>query len=181
MTGRAGNGPPGSPATEQLCRACGMCCDGTLFARALLAEGEPATLGKRALPLVEHEGKQALPQPCPAHQGSACGIYFERPRACVSYRCKLLQSLSLGGIDLDGAIAKVQRARALARAIGARLEVEARGRALYRSAELLFEGEGGAEWRRSQADLLLDMATFLRLARRDFGAGEVESLGGKNG
>lgn len=69
--------------SEVLCRACGLCCDGSLFGRVPLAEDE-----RVHLPLAP--GGNAFDQPCPAHVDDACTIYETRPRACREFTCRLL-------------------------------------------------------------------------------------------
>jgi hypothetical protein len=42
--------------------------------------------------------------PCPAHDGSACTVYEEGPKACVDYECDVLRSVGLGERDADEAV-----------------------------------------------------------------------------
>jgi Fe-S-cluster containining protein len=48
-------------------------------------------------------GKQAFDQPCLAHHDNRCTIYTQRPRACRSFECRLLEAHKAGKIDLDSA------------------------------------------------------------------------------
>lgn len=92
----------------ELCRRCGMCCDGTLFARAPLAPAEVEPLRARGLPVVG----QAMPQPCAALSGLLCAIYEARPASCRRYECLLLGSLREGEVSLDEALEVVADTRA---------------------------------------------------------------------
>ena len=96
--------PPG----EALCLSCGMCCDGSLFARVDLAPGEGAPLG--------HPGRDAMPQPCrqlgPAR---ACAVYAARPTKCRAYTCHLFDRVATGAVTPAFAASVVACARDLQR------------------------------------------------------------------
>ena len=64
--------------------------------------------------------------------------------------------------------------KALAQSIRQALPRETMSQALFTAAEALFDDEDArdAEWSRTHAGTLMDMATFLRLSRRDFGIRE---------
>jgi Fe-S-cluster containining protein len=91
---------------ETLCRACGLCCDGSLFGRVELEpdEVEPA----RRLNVLTH-----FDQPCPALATSGCTIYRDRPRSCRRFTCRLYERHRREGGPLDARLAVVRRARAL--------------------------------------------------------------------
>lgn len=110
-----------SAAASELCRACGFCCSGMLFAGIQLTEGEARASARLRLPLLQGEGGPTLLLPCPAHVG-ACTIYEERPSVCRAYHCQLIDELEQGDIDLEGALLRVERLRALADAIRPHLE-----------------------------------------------------------
>ncbi len=106
---------------SDLCLQCGLCCDGTLFQRANLAEGEQALaeslgLAFKAGPFGEH-----LELPCPRFDGGCCSVYsVPRPKVCGAYRCDLLDGYVAGTIHLDDALPVIQLVRSLTR----ELEVE---------------------------------------------------------
>lgn len=96
---------------ERLCLACGMCCDGTLFDRVPLAEEETARLKGTALTVIStQDGRPALRQRCSALEGG-CAVYHERPHACRTYRCLLLDALAQGEVDLADALQIVATTR----------------------------------------------------------------------
>lgn len=101
-----------------LCRACGACCDGSIFQRVSLEPGEVSLARRHGLRVVERGG--AFEQPCPAFRGSVegCGIYAERPRACHRFRCRLYERHRREGGPLEERLAVVARMREL----GERLE-----------------------------------------------------------
>lgn len=97
---------------SRLCRDCGLCCDGSFFARVPLAEGETVASG---LVVLENPlGGRYLPQPCRALQGGACACYEARPRACREYRCVLVTACMEGEVSLREALRTVARARDVA-------------------------------------------------------------------
>ncbi len=94
-----------------LCRRCGLCCDGTLFAWVTVAAGEIEPLRSLGLPVVQRpDGSPALRQPCPALSGRDCTVYAARPGPCRQFRCQQLIALEEGEIDLSEASAVVDRA-----------------------------------------------------------------------
>ena len=84
-----------------LCLSCGLCCDGTLFARARLVWSEAERLPLLGLPvLVQDDGSLFLTQPCQALDGARCRIYADRPRTCREYACDLADALAGNELDL---------------------------------------------------------------------------------
>jgi uncharacterized protein len=96
---------------EALCRACGMCCDGSLFGRARLDPDEVASAKKNRLHVVANEG--SFSQECSALVDGGCAIYEERPRACRAFVCRLHERLRTEGGDVTAYIERVRRAREL--------------------------------------------------------------------
>jgi len=100
-----------SEAVSILCRSCGLCCDGTLFAHVSLTADEAAALRERDLALESRrDGSFRLPQRCRALEGKVCAVYPNRPKPCAAYVCLLAQALSEGEIRLDEARATVEGA-----------------------------------------------------------------------
>ncbi len=111
-------------ATEQtLCQSCGICCDGALFSGVQLQPGDSAPALRELGVSVQKRGKSwRLLQPCAALNGCHCRIYAERPTRCRQFRCRLLDQLRDGEVDLDPALRVVRRARRLADQVLKRLE-----------------------------------------------------------
>ena len=97
-----------APLTDTLCLACGLCCNGVLFADVRPEPGDPSPL---------FAGRRRVPQPCPAFQAGdcACAIYAERPVRCRQFECLQLQGGRAGETTVAQALKKIRRARQLAR------------------------------------------------------------------
>jgi len=112
-----------------LCLACGLCCDGTIFADVKLqASDAPARLLALGLPLRSSKVKLAkaapglaLPrpgaahsckfdQPCAALRGQQCRIYEDRPNHCREFECLLLKGVKTGKTDKKAALGIILKA-----------------------------------------------------------------------
>ena len=145
-----------------------MCCDGTLFHWAALDEETHGFALRRQLPVVQHEGRPALLQPCAALDDSGrCQIYDDRPPSCFEYRCKVYRGVEEGVLEPEQARAKIARARAQSHRLYQHLGV---GRVGLRAIKnLIAEEQGSAAWRRDHGELLMDLVAFMRLGQIDFG------------
>lgn len=127
-------------AAEALCRACGMCCDGTLFELGRVeAQDDVPSLTARGLLITERQGRTFFQQPCTCFAGDTCAIYKARPSRCRQYRCQVLADLEDGAIAPADAHALVGRALSWRRVLigelgdrfgGASLGLAARWRAV---------------------------------------------------
>jgi hypothetical protein len=118
----AQKGGAGSPA-EGLCFACGLCCNGVIFADVRLQAGDDAErLRSLGLPLTagrpgrsQEADNSSRPirfrQPCAAFDGCRCRIYADRPRYCREFECVLLKSVSAGHTGRDAALGIIASAR----------------------------------------------------------------------
>lgn len=102
--------------SEQLCLACGLCCDGTLFDNVRLEPGDDANrLKSLGLPVVVSRGRERIarfPQPCAALCADrTCRVYAQRPVQCRTYECMVYQEHQAGRIDSAAALRLVKRAR----------------------------------------------------------------------
>ena len=96
-------------ATQELCRGCGLCCDGSLFwaVEVDAAEALPA-------PAKTHSAADGqLAQPCRFHQGGACSIYATRPHQCRAFVCDVLSAVQEGTRDLAWGRARIEAMRHL--------------------------------------------------------------------
>lgn len=89
------------PAEGDLCRQCGLCCNGAFHVLVKLQDEEVALLSK--YPLEEHPTKQAFLLPCSMHEG-VCTIYEDRPAPCRDFTCGVLLELRAGEITYDEAV-----------------------------------------------------------------------------
>lgn len=97
---------------QEICVTCGFCCDGTLFAHALLNPGEKGNLPEKIEEnLFSAAERDYFHLPCRYFNGR-CSIY-DRQRAdvCGSYRCQLLRDFSDCIITYGQALGIVERAR----------------------------------------------------------------------
>lgn len=86
-----------------LCTACGLCCNGSLFARAMLGPEDTLERFGNLLPYREPAGRGFFPQPCGALCGTRCSIYAERPSVCRGFHCKLLKMVDRDPARLSAA------------------------------------------------------------------------------
>src|SRR5882672_5046967 len=94
---------------EQLCLACGLCCDGTLFDLVKLERGDDAgKLKALGLPVSLSRGKLPVarfPQPCSALcAGRTCRIYANRAGQCRPLECQVFKDGKAGGITFAAAL-----------------------------------------------------------------------------
>ncbi len=101
---------------EQLCLACGLCCDGTLFdhvqlgpdddARKLKMLGLPVTVSRSQTPVTR------FVQPCAALCADrTCRLYADRPRQCRDFECGVYKDAKAGRISFAAALRQVKKAR----------------------------------------------------------------------
>ena len=108
-----GSPPPGASAEDlsRLCRACGLCCDGSLFGRADLDAGEVEGARKHRLHVISRG--TSFEQPCSALGDAGCGIYDERPRSCRRFSCHLYEAYRREGGPVERPLSVVRRVRTL--------------------------------------------------------------------
>jgi uncharacterized protein len=98
-----------SPATI-LCKACGLCCSGHLFAWVRLNANELDHSEALGLTVIRHDPRQrGFTQPCPLWNG-ICTIYtsLDYPRSCGTYKCTTLRRLLDDDIQLPEAMTVIQ-------------------------------------------------------------------------
>jgi Fe-S-cluster containining protein len=159
-----------------ICGACGLCCDGSFFGHVEVTHEEAPALRRHALPLFEQGPGVAFAQPCAAHRGDHCGVYADRPRPCVDYRCTLLRRVDDGEVSRADALARIAKARSLIAGLytlaGPTPAERAAPRNLWAAVEARI-ASGGAlaetlAWRRTHQILLLELATVTTFLRKHF-------------
>jgi hypothetical protein len=110
--------PEGRSVTlgEQLCLACGLCCDGTLFHHVKLGPGDDAkNLKALGLPVAVTRSQAPLVhfrQPCAALCADrTCRLYADRPSQCHSFECGVFKDAHAGRIEFAAALRLVKQAR----------------------------------------------------------------------
>lgn len=101
---------------ENLCLACGLCCDGTLFDNVQLGPSEDANkLKKLGLPVAVTRGRTALTyfrQPCTALcADGACRVYADRPGQCRAFECGVYKEVQAERVLFPVALRLVKQAR----------------------------------------------------------------------
>lgn len=104
---------------EQLCLACGLCCDGTLFDHVQLGPVDDAKkLKMLGLPVA---GSRSQPpgfrfvQPCAALCADrTCRLYADRPLQCRDFECGVFKEAKAGRISHAAARRLVKKARSQA-------------------------------------------------------------------
>jgi uncharacterized protein len=116
------------PTAEGICLACGLCCNGVIFANVGLQPGDNAErLRSLGLPVAAPRAPHPpyASQPCAALERCRCGIYSDRPEYCRRFQCVLLKGVVAGrtqpaealriiGVALD----RAERVRRLLRTLG---------------------------------------------------------------
>jgi Fe-S-cluster containining protein len=88
------------PAESDLCLACGMCCDNTMFGRVVVEAEEAERLRPLGIDIIEYDdGELSYNQPCSRLCDKTCGIYADRPWTCESYVCETIKALRSGKLD----------------------------------------------------------------------------------
>jgi len=99
----------------QLCPACGLCCNGVIFANLALRPGDDAArLRSLGVPVSDWRSTLRPPhlaQPCAAFDGSYCRVYADRPQYCRQFECALLQSVKAGRTQPPEALRVIRTAR----------------------------------------------------------------------
>jgi Fe-S-cluster containining protein len=154
-------------SAEQLCRACGLCCDGTLFDLVKLEAGDNAgELKALGLPVSISRGKAPVarfPQPCSALCADrTCRVYAQRPWQCRTFECKLLKDVQAARTEPAAALVLVRQARRMAdkvrrllRELGDHDEQRALGERFHRTSERIESGQADAAAQAKFADLSL--------------------------
>jgi Fe-S-cluster containining protein len=153
--------------SETLCRACGLCCDGTLFDLVKLETGDDADeLKALGIPVKVSRGKAPVarfPQPCAALCADrSCRVYANRPCQCRVFECGVLKEAKAGRLSPDAALKMVKTARRRAdkvlRLLGELGDSEyhrALGERFHRMSERLEAGEVDSDAKAKFADLSL--------------------------
>jgi uncharacterized protein len=106
-------------AAEQLCLACGLCCDGALFDHVRLGSDEaPKKMKALGLPVTVSRSEPSIvrfPQPCSALCADrTCRLYADRPAQCRTFECGVYKAAQAGAITFPNALRTVKQARQLA-------------------------------------------------------------------
>ena len=95
--------------SENICLACGICCDGTLIGFVQL-EREEFAAQRDVLDIEESDEIGFFLQPCKKFC-NACTIYEKRPKQCAKFECQLLQSVDNKELAFDAAVEIVKEVK----------------------------------------------------------------------
>lgn len=99
---------------QRICGACGLCCDGTLFADVRLREeDDPKDLLTLGFKLKRRKGYYFFKQPCQAKTEGECQIYENRPSRCRAFECRQLLDLKDEQITEDSVLEVIRSTRDL--------------------------------------------------------------------
>lgn len=80
-----------------------MCCNGTLYGRARVAEGEEPRILGDGQELLTDKDKNYFRLPCKFESCGRCTIYETRYEVCRTFTCALLRRYEAGEVTLDEA------------------------------------------------------------------------------
>lgn len=100
---------------SELCLACGMCCDGTLFGKAHIKDADEFDrLKALGMSTLYEDANASFTQPCPQYHGS-CKIYRTAPSVCSNYYCLPLRKLKRGATSFSETEKTIRQAGSLKR------------------------------------------------------------------
>lgn len=145
-----------TPATI-LCKACGLCCSGHLFAWVKLRSPELDPIHELGVPVFRESQNRGFNQPCPLWDGQ-CTIYDSPhyPHFCRVYKCQLLKKLMDGTTDLPEALRVVEQTKQMIGEVETLLPASANGNFRERLVALIESGTANKELH-EKADMLLRM------------------------
>lgn len=109
----------GDSSANILCKSCGLCCTGHLFAWTHLTAGELFSAQSLGLNVIQDNPHQrGFTQPCSMWSG-VCALYKSPnyPRSCKRYQCDVLRRLLDEDISLSDALSTIQETLALIREV----------------------------------------------------------------
>ena len=157
---------------SELCLSCGLCCRGFLHNWGVLEDNELESANQLGLSVIRDEQRQGFRLPCPCFREERCVIYSQRPRACRSYRCKLLKGYLNAEIHLEDGLEIVKTAKDMIK----RLELPSPEgkpdtyiwKQIVADLYSLEDEAQGLELRRMNAELLMGLAVLYAYLGRHF-------------
>jgi hypothetical protein len=142
-----------------LCRSCGLCCNGNLFAWVELRPGELDPIEALGVQVFRSDpNEKGFNQPCPLWKGE-CTIYDmpHYPHSCRAYNCELLKEVITGKESLPHALTVVAQAKGMIREMEALLPASPNTNFRERLVTRLEEGGNNNPEFRMKANALLNL------------------------
>ena len=151
-----------------LCKSCGLCCNGHLFAWVKLRSPEVASAKSLGLNVLGSDPKhRGFNQPCPLWDGQ-CTIYHSPayPRSCRTYKCKLLKRLLDESTTLPEAMTVVAQTNDLIHSVESLLPVSSNCNFRERLVAYMETGNADLEFQQKAAVLL-------KVYKNEFGVKDI--------
>jgi len=147
---------------QEICKACGFCCDGTLFTRATSFKGE------QILPKMIHDtdknGDTWIKLPC-QYFDECCTVYDKkRPNICGDFKCHLLKKSIKGKMAFDDLAQLIEQIKTQKERISKLLPNHPEGERLQSSFDEFMEQHKSKldqkEFRLQHSQLLMEWASY---------------------
>ncbi len=163
-------------AIDQLCPACGLCCNGVLFGDVELQRGDDAKkLAALGVGLFSKGRKKVFNQPCACLVGGLCTIYQDRPKRCRSFDCRALKRVQQGEITVPAALKAIAEAKRhssevlrLVRALGDVSETQPLNRRYAAIMAQPMDLAGDEAQLELRGELMLAVGRLVEVLERDF-------------
>lgn len=172
----------------ELCMACGLCCDGTLFSFVPLNDADTPSSLEVEISINDENGKLSFAQPCNLYSPRGCAKYANRPTACREFHCYLIEAYRRRDIASSDVRATIGQARQLMDSVTAALKdkgLSCVGKALpvlWHEWNACAQGEAGLAFRREHAEVVMKIAALTWYLEQHFRPGETtDSLGRGSG
>jgi hypothetical protein len=163
-------------AISQLCPACGLCCNGVLFADVELQKGDNAgRLIDLGMALKKKGMKRAFVQACRCFDGKLCRIYADRPKRCAMFECGLLKRVQSGEMPAPTALKRIadatklaEKVRRLLRQLGDKDEQLALTKRYSRVMSQPIDLGAGEDTGEARGELMLAVNDLMHVLQREF-------------
>jgi hypothetical protein len=164
-----------------LCIGCGICCDGTLFNRVVLKEGdEPVRLRAHGFTIQQQDDESFFTQSCRGFSDGCCTVYDDRPRTCRRFSCDLYRRHEAGEVGDDDALRAIRTTTELRDRVRTQLldvlddtSVTSVLQLQLMLAERVADGRVSTE---THPQLMLDLGSLGFMLRRHFWSDETKKM-----
>ncbi|HSM72084.1 MAG TPA: hypothetical protein VK851_11130, partial [Anaerolineales bacterium] len=138
-----------------LCKSCGLCCSGHLFAWTKLRSPELDGIEALGVKVFREPQQRGFNQPCPLWDG-VCTVHAspDYPRFCKTYKCKLLKELIDEKVQLPEALKIVEQTMEMIVEVDKLLPDSSNPNFRERLVEHLDDGNSSQEFQRKANELL---------------------------